>query len=108
MHYIVTKETIMKFVGGMVKANPHAEGFMIRQGQGGGFLAETGIGKGKFVKDPNKATILNDISRIASHCRSLNDLHEIEPCVYMLTKDDTGKLSLQLVMLIFFDEEETA
>lgn len=108
MFFIVCNQTIRKYVECVVTTNSHAEGFMIRQGQGGGFLCEAVAGHGKFVKDPNKATIFTELRRIVSHCGTLTLKHGLEPCLYMLVKTQDGSIKLELIMLLVGKNKQAA
>lgn len=108
MFFIINKQTISKYIEAVITSHSHAEGFMIRQGQGGGFLREATAGRGGFVKNPNEATAFKRSKRIVSHCATLAFNHGLEPCLYMLVKAHDGSTKLELVMLMIPEEDQTA
>ncbi|MGP9666730.1 hypothetical protein [Psychrobacter sp. AOP31-A1-22] len=108
MFFIINKQTISKYIEAVIKSNSHAEGFMIRQGQGGGFLREAISGRGGFVKSPNAATAFKQSKRIISHCATLAFNHGLEPCLYILVKENDGSTKLELVMLMIPEEDQAA
>lgn len=108
MFFIVCKQNIKKYIESVITTNSHAQGFMIRQGQGGGFLREEIAGRGKFVKNPNSATVFKELRRIVSHCGTLTLKHGFEPCLYMLVNTGDGSMKLELIMLLVAEDKQEA